>query len=255
VERGGTAGRPGRDRGLLSTIAAAGRKRRVGRVIFVAVAVVALVLVGRRAAALVPAFAAWVDGLGVWGPIAFIGGYALATVALVPGSLLTVAAGAIFGIGRGTLIVLVAAVLGESFAFLIARYAARGAVERRLAGDPRFSAIDRAIGAEGRKIVLLLRLSPVVPFNLLNYALGVTRVRFADYLVASVGMLPGTLLYVYSGKVAGDVARLAGGVRRDAAYYAVLALGLLATAAVTVLVARTARRALDRATEGASAAG
>ena len=105
----------------------------------------------------------------------------------------------------------VAATLGASAAFLVSRYVARGFVERRLAGNERFAAIDRAIGTEGRKIVLLLRLSPVFPFNLLNYALGLTRVRFADYLVASVGMLPGTLLYVYYGKVAGDVARLAGG--------------------------------------------
>ncbi|MGN6391786.1 MAG: TVP38/TMEM64 family protein [Gemmatimonadales bacterium] len=200
-----------------------------------------------------PAFAAWVDRLGAWGPAAFIVGYALATVAFVPGSLLTLAAGAIFGLARGTLLVFVAATLGASLAFLIARYAARTAVERRLADDPRFMAVDRAIGAEGRRIVFLLRLSPLVPFNLLNYALGITRVRFVDYLVASIGMLPGTLLYVYYGKVAGDLARLAAGVRRDAGYFLVLGLGLLATVVVTVLVARTARRALRRATEDARA--
>jgi uncharacterized membrane protein YdjX (TVP38/TMEM64 family) len=222
------------------------------RLLLVVAVVVALVLAGRRAAALLPAFAAWVDGLGAWGPVVFVAGYAAATVAFVPGSLLTLAAGAIFGLVRGTLVALVAATLGASLAFLVARYLARGLVERRLAGNQPFAAIDRAIGVEGRKIVFLLRLSPLFPFNLLNYALGLTRVRFADYLVASAGMVPGTLLYVYYGKVAGDVARLAGGgtMRRDVGYYAVLGLGLVATVVVTTVVTRAARRSLREATYG-----
>ena len=91
-------------------------------------------------------------------------------------------------------------------AFLVARYIARGAIEQRLEGDRRFAAIDRAVGREGRKIVFLLRLSPVFPFNLLNYALGLTNVRFVDYFIACLGMIPGTLLYIYYGKLAGDVA-------------------------------------------------
>ncbi len=120
----------------------------------------------------------------------------------------------------------------------------------RLEGNQRFAAIDRAVGEQGRKIVFLLRLSPVFPFNLLNYGLGLTRVRFPDYFAASIGMLPGTLLYVYYGKLLGDVAALAGGaaVEKDAGYYAVLALGLVATLAVTTLVTRIARRALREAT-------
>jgi uncharacterized membrane protein YdjX (TVP38/TMEM64 family) len=226
--------------------------------VLVAVAAVALLLVaGRKLGGLIPGFTTWVDGLGVWGPVVFVLGYALAAVAFVPGSLLTLAAGAIFGLGKGTALVFVAATLGASAAFLISRYLARGFVERRLAGNERFAAIDRAIGTQGRKIVLLLRLSPVFPFNLLNYALGLTRVRFVDYLVASIGMLPGTLLYVYYGKVAGDVARLAGGapVRRGAAYYGVVAVGLIATVVVTTLVTRTARRALREVTDGEHGAG
>jgi uncharacterized membrane protein YdjX (TVP38/TMEM64 family) len=222
------------------------------RLLLAAAVLVGLVLAGRRAAALLPAFSAWVDGLGIWGPVVFVAGYALATVAFVPGSLLTLAAGALFGLARGTILVLVAATLGASLAFLVARYLARDLVERRLAGNERFAAIDRAVAVEGRKIVFLLRLSPLFPFNLLNYALGLTRVRFADYLVASAGMVPGTLLYVYYGKVAGDVARLAGGgmVRRDAGYYVVLGLGLVATVLVTTVVARVTRRALREATDG-----
>jgi uncharacterized membrane protein YdjX (TVP38/TMEM64 family) len=214
--------------------------------------VVGLVAAGREAAGLLPRFAAWVESLGVWGPVVFVLGYIVATVAFVPGSLLTLGAGAIFGLVQGTLLVLAGATLGASAAFLVSRYLARGAVERRLAGNVRFAAIDRAVGEQGRKIVLLLRLSPVFPFNLLNYALGLTRVRFPDFLAASVGMLPGTLLYVYYGKVAGDVARLAGGgaVPKGPGYYAVLGLGLAATVLVTTIVTRTARRALEEATGG-----
>jgi uncharacterized membrane protein YdjX (TVP38/TMEM64 family) len=213
-------------------------------------ALAALLLVGRLAGDAVPRFARWVEGLGPWGPIAFVLGYVVAVVAFVPGSLLTLAAGAIFGIGAGTLYVFVAASVGAALAFLVARHLARGAVERRLAGDARFAAVDRAVGEQGLKIVLLLRLSPVFPFNLLNYALGLTRVRFSHYLVACLGMLPGTLLYVYSGKVAGDVAALAGGAGSapGAGRLLLFGAGLLATIAVTALVTRIARRALAEAT-------
>ncbi|MBI3768685.1 MAG: TVP38/TMEM64 family protein [Deltaproteobacteria bacterium] len=223
---------------------------RIGRIVAGVVAVIALVILGRALGGYLPAFARWVDGLGVWGPVVFVIGYALAAIAFVPGSILTLAAGAIFGVARGALYVFVAAVLGASGAFLVARHVARHVVERRLAGNARFAAIDHAVGAEGRKIVFLLRLSPVFPFNLLNYALGLTRVSFGDFLLASIGMIPGTLLYVYYGKLAGDVATLASGaaVEKGPGYYAVLALGLLATIVVTTLVTRTARRALDEVT-------
>jgi uncharacterized membrane protein YdjX (TVP38/TMEM64 family) len=222
----------------------------VARITLVIVGVAALVIVGRQAGRYIPQFAQWVNGLGVWGPVVFIIGYAVAAVAFVPGSLLTLAAGAIFGLAQGVCYVFVAAVLGSSAAFLVSRYVARAAIERRLTNNPRFAAIDRAVGAQGRKIVFLLRLSPVFPFNLLNYGLGLTKVRFADYVVASVGMLPGTLLYVYYGKLAGDVVTLAGGAapEKGAGYYAVLILGLAATIVVTTIVTRTARRALKEAT-------
>lgn len=214
------------------------------------VVVVGLVYLGHSAGAWIPRFAEWVDGLGALGPLVFIVGYAIGVVAFIPGSLLTLAAGVIFGLFEGTAYVFVAATLGATGAFLLARHGARGTIERRIAGDARFSAIDGAIAAEGRKIVFLLRLSPVFPFNFLNYALGLTRVGLADYVVASVGMLPGTLLYVYTGKVAGDLAAVAGGASpaRGAGHWAVLGLGLLATAVVTILVTRLARRALAAAT-------
>jgi len=194
-----------------------------------------------------------VESLGLWGPLAFIGGYAVAAVAFVPGSILSLAAGAIFGLARGTLYVFAGATLGASAAFLVARYGARRWVERRLEEKARFQALDRAIAGQGLRITFLLRLSPVFPFNLLNYALGLTRVRFRDYLAACLGMLPGTFLYVYYGKALGSLAAVAGGAapERGAARWIVLGVGLLATVLVTAFVARLAQRAITEEVEDA----
>lgn len=220
------------------------------RLALVLVGLVVLVMVGREAGAYVPRFAEWVEGLGFWGPLAFMVGYMVATVAFIPGSLLTLAAGAIFGIGFGVVYTFVGASVGAILAFLVSRYLARGAIEKRLEGNERFAAIDGAVAREGLKIVTLLRLSPVFPFNLLNYGLGLTQVRLRDYALACFGMLPGTLLYVYYGKLAGDVAALAAGTEtgRGAGYWTVLIVGLVATLAVTTIVTRIARKSLRQAT-------
>jgi uncharacterized membrane protein YdjX (TVP38/TMEM64 family) len=208
-------------------------------------AIALLVLLGRQLGGYVPRFAAWVAGLGVWGPVAFILGYLVATVAFVPGLVLTLAAGAIFGLLWGTVYTLVGATLGAAAAFLVARYLARARIERRIAAHPSFQAIDRAVSREGFKIVALLRLSPVFPFNLLNYALGLTRVRLRDYLLASIAMLPGTLVYVYYGKAAGSLATAAAGkFQKGTGYWVSLGLGLAATVAVTAFITRLASRAL-----------
>ena len=223
-----------------------GRSGLLLKVLGALAAVVVLVLAGRELGGYIPQFADWVDGLGLWGPVVFVGGYALATVAFVPGSLLTLAAGAIFGLARGTLFVFFGSTLGASAAFLIARYLARGAVERRLEDRPRFRSIDSAVAKQGRKIVFLLRLSPAFPYSLLNYGLGLTKIRFVDYLIACVGMLPGTFLYVYYGKALGSLAEVAGGTRPDkgAADWVLLGVGLVATVLVTTIITRIARRAL-----------
>ena len=222
----------------------------IGRVLFGLVAIIALVALGRTFGVFLDRFVEWVDGLGALGPIVFILGYIGATVAFIPGSVLTLAAGAIFGLGEGVLYVMTGATLGSSVAFLLARYVAREAVEQRIAGNAKFAAVDRAVGREGWKIVVLLRLSPVFPYNLLNYGLGLTKVRFRDYVLASIGMLPGSFLYTYSGFLVGDVIRLAGdaGPERGPLYYAVVVIGLLATIAVTAVVTKTARQAITEAT-------
>jgi uncharacterized membrane protein YdjX (TVP38/TMEM64 family) len=225
--------------------------------VLVGVAVAAaLFLLRRQAGGYVLQFAEWVNGLGVWGPVVFILGYAVAAVAFIPGSLLTLAAGVIFGLGKGTVYTLIGATLGAALAFLVARYVARGRIERRIEGNARFAAIDRAVGREGFKIVALLRLSPIFPFNLLNYALGLTKVSFLQYVAASVAMLPGTLLYVYYGKALGSLAALAGGKQAEKGneFWIFLAVGLAATVLVTTYVTRLASKALKKEIEAPSAA-
>lgn len=147
----------------------------------------------------------WVSGLGTWGPVIFIGLYVVATVLFIPGSVLTLGAGAVFGVLWGCVYVSIAATLGATCAFLVGRYLARDAIARRLEGNPRFAAVDQAVAREGWKIVLLTRLSPVFPFTLLNYAFGLTQVRLREYVLASwIGMMPGTVMYVYFGSLAGE---------------------------------------------------
>jgi uncharacterized membrane protein YdjX (TVP38/TMEM64 family) len=221
--------------------------RRPTLVVLVVAVVAALLLGGRRAAEAIPHFAAWVQGLGALGALAFVLAYVVVTVALVPASLLTLAAGAVYGVARGIPLVLVGASLGATAAFLLSRHALRGVVERRLADRPRLAAVMDAVSRDGRRIAFLLRLSPVVPFGLLNYALGATRLRLADHVVALVGIVPGTALYVYYGAVAGSLAEAAAGGRRSPAEWALLGAGLLATLVATVLASRAARRALAEA--------
>jgi uncharacterized membrane protein YdjX (TVP38/TMEM64 family) len=227
---------------------ASGSRRWIKVVLLALLAVGALILVGRAVGQHVVTFVEWVDRLGTLAPLLFILGYAVATVAFLPGSILTLAAGAVFGIVQGVAYVFAGAVLGSTAAFLVGRYLARDWVESRIGGDARFLAMDRSIGRQGLKLVTLLRLTPVMPYNLLNYALGLTRVRLSHYVLGGFGMLPGTMLYVYSGRVAGDIAAAAGGaaVPRGAGYYAVLVLGLLATLILTVMVTRMARAALSQ---------
>jgi len=188
----------------------------------------------------------WIDGLGAVGILAFIAIYIVATIAFLPGSILTLGAGVLFGVVQGFLFVFVGATLGATLAFAVGRYLARGWVAQKIAGNAKFRAIDEAVGREGFKIVLLTRLSPVFPFNLLNYAFGITNVSLRDYVLGCIGMIPGTLLYVYLGSLAGSIARI--GTTEPSLnptiQWGIRILGLVATIAVTVYVTRIARKAL-----------
>ena len=202
---------------------------------------------GRSLAPRVLSILAHIQSLGPAAPVAFITIYALAVVSLIPASLLTIAGGAVFGLIRGVIYALIGATLGSTGAFLLGRYVARRLVARKLNAMPRFVAIERAVSARGRRIVFLLRLSPLVPFNFLNYALGLTTISVWDFVFASLGTIPGAFVYAYAGKVTGEAIALAGQaqVPKDASYYAVLVAGLVATIAATTVVTRTARRALQ----------
>jgi uncharacterized membrane protein YdjX (TVP38/TMEM64 family) len=189
---------------------------------------------------------AWIESHPGAAEIAFIATYIVASVLVVPGSILTLAGGFVFGLALGTVLVSTGSVLGAAAAFLVGRFFARDWVAHRVAGLPRFRALDSATRHEGFLIVLLARLSPLFPFNLLNYGLGLTAVKFRDYFIATwIGMLPATVLYVYVGTLAKDLTDLTtGSVERGPGQLALLAVGLVATIVLTVFITRRASRTL-----------
>ncbi len=203
-------------------------------------------------------------GLGPWAAVVIIAAYVVACLLMFPGSILTVGAGFIFsattgsvlwGVIMGAIVVDVGATLGASAAFLVGRKFARGWVEKRVTGHPKFAAIDKAVGKQGFKIVFLTRLTPVFPFVLQNYAYGLTDVALWKYALASfIAMLPGTVVFVYFGAIAESLtAAAAGETTGGVAQKVFVVVGLLVAVAVTVLVTRIARRALEGAAEEAGA--
>jgi len=190
----------------------------------------------------------WTQGLGVWGPVFVVAFYVAACVLLLPGSVLTLGAGFIFKVLVGTITVSIASTLGACAAFWVGRTVARNWISHKVAANEKFAAIDEAVGQQGFKIVLLTRLSPVIPFNLLNYAFGLTKVSFAKYALASwIGMFPGTLMYVYFGAGLRSLADAAAGdVETGTAGRVFFWFGLAATIVVTVFVTNIARKALKQ---------
>jgi uncharacterized membrane protein YdjX (TVP38/TMEM64 family) len=190
--------------------------------------------------------------LGPWGPVFFVAVYVAAAVTLAPAFPLTFAAGAVFGLWRGTVFTYIGALLGASVVYGLSAPLARARVLGWLDRDARVAAVRQAVVGRGVWIMFLLRLSPLVPYNLLNYTLALSGVRFRDYTAATVGMLPAIVMYAYYGKVVGDVAALAAGVAppRGPEYYVLLATGLVATLLATTMIARAARRAVDEQRRG-----
>ena len=189
-----------------------------------------------------------VTEVGRWGPVLFIGLYVVAAVTLAPAFVLTFTAGAVFGLWRGTLYVFVGASLGAMAVYGLAVPLARTRILGWIDKDPRMAAARHAVVDHSAWIQFLLRLSPLVPYNLLNYTLALSGVRFRDFMLALVGMLPTNILYAYYGKVVGDVTKIAVGVEppRGPGYYAMLALGLVATVVATGMITRAARRAMEQ---------
>ncbi len=168
--------------------------------------------------------------LGPWAPVLFTLLYIAAAVTCAPAFFLTVAAGAIFGVWQGSLIVFIAASLGASLVYAIGSRVANLAWMQRITRDPRVAAVRAAIRGDSVWIMFLLRLSPLVPYNVLNYALALSGVRYVDFVIALIGMIPAIIMYTYYGKVVGDVAALAAGVSppRGPEYYALVVVGLVA---------------------------
>jgi len=220
--------------------------RLLGIVGLMAVVVAALAFLPIRGA-LVAALL-WIDKLGEWGPVVLAGLYVPACLLMLPAWPITLGAGFLFGVWAGTLTASAGTVLGASAAFLTGRFLAHDLVQSRISRRPKLNAVNRAVGAQGLKIVFLVRLSPAFPFNVLNYVLAVSRVRFRDYVLASwLGMLPGTIMYVYLGSAGKSLAELATGrFEGGTTEKALFVVGLLATVMVTVYVARLANRAIHR---------
>jgi uncharacterized membrane protein YdjX (TVP38/TMEM64 family) len=193
----------------------------------------------------------WVESLGSIGAIAFIGIYIIATIAFLPAFVLTLGAGVLFGVWLGSVYVFIGATLGSILAFLVGRYLARDWVAKKIATNEKFNSIDRAVGKEGLKIVILTRLSPIFPFNLLNYAFGVTGVSMKDYIIGSLGMIPGTIMYVYIGSLAGNIALIGTDSQptNPTLQWTIRILGFVATLAVTVYVTRIAKQALAQSVD------
>jgi len=191
----------------------------------------------------------WISNHGMLGMGVFVLVYVLSTLLLIPATFLTLTAGATFGVGVGLPLVWFSATAGAVSAFVLGRHAARGWIQRRVEKDARLTALDEAVGRAGWRIVLLSRLSPLFPFTILNYAFGLTRIPRLHYALATwLGIFPGILLYVYIGAVLGELTGLRSvGRAKSTLEWIFYGLGLAATAAVTLYVARLARRALNQA--------
>lgn len=217
------------------------------------VAVVLLVIGAIVAVRFLP-IAAWIEGLrtyardaGVVGYLVFGAVYALACLVPSPApTILTGVAGATFGVVRGTIVVVIGATIGAAIAFALARTAMRSRIEQRVHRSPRFAALDRAIARGGAKIVFLTRLSPIFPFTWINYAYGVTRVRAVAYIVATLlGIIPGTVAFVYIGAAAATAASGTSSTVK----IALQVVGAIATVAVAVIIARIAKREMEESAE------
>lgn len=235
-----------------------GRKWRVTAVLAAvagAAVVFAFVPIQEPLLALLEMFRTW----GLWGLAALAILYIVACVLVVPASILTVGAGFLaasiwptrpfLAVAVGTLVVSASSVVGASLAFVLGRSVTREWVAKRIENHGRFQRLDEAIKKEGFKIVLLLRLSPIMPFNVLNYVLGLTSVRLRDYILASaIGMLPATALFVYAGSVTHSFAAAAAGqVEPSMSHYVLPGLGLMASLVLVMVLARIAGKALRAA--------
>jgi uncharacterized membrane protein YdjX (TVP38/TMEM64 family) len=189
-------------------------------------------------------FQTYVKSAGALGYVVYIVVYAVCVVAFVPASILTLGAGAIFGFVGGTIVVVIGATIGATLAFLLARGVMRKRIEKMTANNAKFRALDRAIAAEGVKIVFLIRLAVVFPFTYINYAFGLTAIPLSRYVLATfLGIIPATTAFVFAGSAAGNAATASTGSVTKVVYIA----GAVVAVGVSVLIGRIATKAIQRA--------
>jgi uncharacterized membrane protein YdjX (TVP38/TMEM64 family) len=189
----------------------------------------------------------WISAQGFWGGLCLVLLYAVACLTFLPGSMLTLGAGALYGFVTGVALISAGSLLGATCSFLIGRYLLRGFLQRKLAQNAKFQAIDQAIAQEGWKIVLLSRLSPIFPFSLLNYGLGLTRISLGHFMVASwLGTLPLIAVYVYAGMLAGSLVRIDQAHQSSTTEWILKIVGLVATIALSIYTTRVATKALEK---------
>lgn len=225
---------------------AAGRRALIVRIVLLAAVIAALVIRFRLlpVAEWLMRFQTYVRGLGALGYLVYALAYAACCVFFVPASVLTLGAGAIFGIVKGSIVVIAGATLGATLAFLLARTVMRHRIEAMTSGNAKFSALDKAITAEGAKIVFLIRLAPVFPFTYINYAFGLTGIAVLPYVVATfLGIVPATVAFVYLGHAAADAATAGTSTARTAINVAGAVVALIAS----IFVARVATKAIGKA--------
>lgn len=198
----------------------------------------------------------WIRELGPIAPIVFIIAYVIITVAFLPASIVTLGAGFVFGVVQGSIYVFIGAMLGATAAFLIGRFIARDWIAKKVEGKRFFSALDNAIAREGLKLVFLIRLSPAFPFNLLNYALGLTKVSLPNYVLGTTGIIPGTIMYVYLGSLVSDLTMLGTDeATENPLINLIIRVLIFATvAAISIYIAKIARAALKEAVPESEAA-
>ncbi len=189
----------------------------------------------------------WIDGLGPIAPIVFVLTYVVVTVAFLPASIVTLGAGFVFGVVKGSILVFIGAMLGATAAFLVGRFVARDWIAKKVEEKKFFKALDTAIAEEGLKLIFLIRLSPAFPFNLLNYALGLTKVSLRDYVIGTTGIIPGTIMYVYLGYLIGDVAMLGTGEAPSNPIidWTIKILIFVTIVAISLYIAKIAKKALN----------
>lgn len=218
--------------------------------------IIAAALNGERVTSLFEDFLEWVRDNGFFGAIAFMCAYVIATVFFLPGLILTVGSGFVFGqaFGQGvglliaSVVVLIGATIGASIAFLLSRTILREIVSNYAAKNVKFSAVDQAIGDEGFKMIFLLRLSPVIPFNAFNYFAGITSVKFRSYFAASLGMIPGTVVYCFVGTTIGELSGASSvGFTENPATLSLLIVGSVLAVLSIVFVSYKAKKAVNRA--------